>query len=48
MNKSFSNKNFHKGMTLVETLVGLGVLIMIMVAIASFQVNVIKNNKYSK
>jgi type II secretory pathway pseudopilin PulG len=47
MNKSFSNKNFHKGMTLVETLVGLGVLIMIMVAIASFQVNVIKNNKYS-
>ena len=43
----YNIKNKNNGMTLVETLVGVGIMIMIISTIASFQVGVIRNNKYA-
>jgi prepilin-type N-terminal cleavage/methylation domain-containing protein len=41
------NTSQNKGFTLVEIVVVVGILGIIMLAVSSFQVNVLKNNKYS-
>ena len=41
-------KKFNRGFSLVEIVVVVGILGVIMLAISSFQVNVITNNKYSQ
>lgn len=43
-----SNSNYKKGFTLAEIVVVVGITGLIMMAIASFQVGIINNNKYSQ
>ncbi len=44
---NISNKIKNRGMTMIEIVVSVGILALIMVAVSSFQVSVLRNNKYA-